>query len=55
MKGIVHGLTPSEQDGSITFTYNRKKYTAVPTVVNGYTQYIVEDKTSPLAPSLATR
>lgn len=43
--GIVHGLTPSEQDGSITFTYNRKKYTAVPTVVNGYTQYIVEDKT----------
>ena len=40
--GIVHGLT-AEQDGSVKFKYDKKNYTAVPTVVNGYTQYVVND------------
>ena len=42
--GIVHGLKAAD-DGSITFTYNKKKWTAVPSIVNGYKQYNVEDKT----------
>lgn len=40
--GIVHGLTPAA-DGSVEFAYSGKTYKAVPTVVNGYTQYIVND------------
>lgn len=44
--GIVHGLT-ADVDGSISFQYkigtSKKTYKAVPTIVNGYTQYIVDD------------
>lgn len=37
---IVHSLTPNA-DGSVEFSYNSKKYTAVPTTVNTYTEYYV--------------
>lgn len=37
---IINGLTP-KADGSIEFTYEKKKYTAVPTIVNTYTEYYV--------------
>jgi len=40
--GIVHGLT-AQTDGSVKFGYKGRTYTAVPTLVNGYTQYLVED------------
>jgi hypothetical protein len=39
---IVNGLTP-KADGSIEFTYEKKTYTAVPTTVNTYTEYYVND------------
>ena len=39
---VVHELTKAE-DGSVPFSYKGKKYTAVPKIVNGYTQYVVED------------
>ena len=37
---IVHGLT-QKADGSVDFTFDGKNYTAVPTVVNTYTEYYV--------------
>lgn len=37
---IVNGLLPKE-DGSIDFKYNGQTYTAVPTIVNTYTEYYV--------------
>ncbi|MBR5042631.1 MAG: RagB/SusD family nutrient uptake outer membrane protein [Bacteroidales bacterium] len=39
---IIHGLTQNG-DGSVDFTYSGKTFKAEPTVVNGYTQYIVND------------
>ena len=36
-----------EEDGSVEFTYDSKKYTAVPTKVNTYTQYFVNDASFP--------
>ena len=37
---IINGLSP-KADGSFEFTYEKKKYTAVPTIVNTYTEYYV--------------
>ena len=37
---IINGLTRN-RDGSVDFTYDKKRYTAVPTVVNTYTEYYV--------------
>lgn len=34
-------------DGSVDFTYNSKNYTAVPTTVNTYTEYYVNDNSFP--------
>ena len=34
-------------DGSVNFTYSKKSYTAVPKVVNTYTEYYVEDDSFP--------
>ena len=36
-----------QADGSVNFTYQSKKYTAVPKVVNTYTEYYVEDASFP--------
>ncbi|MBO4743523.1 MAG: RagB/SusD family nutrient uptake outer membrane protein [Bacteroidales bacterium] len=35
------------EDGSVSFTYSGKKYTAVPEIVNTYTQYVVKDSGFP--------
>ena len=40
--GYVKGLTPAA-DGSFTFNYNGKNYTAAPETVNGYTRYFIND------------
>lgn len=37
---IINGLT-KKADGSVDFTYEKKSYTAVPTIVNTYTEYYV--------------
>lgn len=37
---IINGLT-KKADGSVDFTYEKKNYTAVPTIVNTYTEYYV--------------
>ncbi len=44
--GFGIDCTP-KADGSIEFTYLSNKYTAVPTVVNTYTQYFVNDANFP--------
>ena len=43
---FARDLTP-KADGSIDFSYQSKNYTAVPTVINGITQYIVNDANFP--------
>ncbi len=37
---VINGLT-KKADGSFDFTYEKKSYTAVPTIVNTYTEYYV--------------
>lgn len=37
---IINGLT-KKADGSVDFTYDKKNYTAEPTIVNTYTEYYV--------------
>ena len=44
--GFSYDCTPAA-DGSVPFTYQSKKYTAVPSVVNGITEYFVSDSGFP--------